>query len=428
MISWLKFYFLGFFSDKYAEEGATRSFWNAALSFALMLVIISTGFFTGYVSSFKAHYSNAESYREFLYNAFGKFSLEIKGGKACAALDGAEFINGFTEDNEYSVNGYRLVVDTRPAETAFDDVKIICKNSFGEEISYEEYYSFEESKKKDYTVHVEYTGKNLDVTLKQSEYENFLENRAGESGKTALAGLKEKLAKGDITEKQYADSVYVEYVKSYYPSLSRLERYGEAPTLKTYYLGMVTSRFSDKFLMILEDVCVGSFKTEKGLAVDFEGYFTEMPDKTTFGGNASGQDVKADADGFIMQSFESSSGFGYFIFFINFFKLIPIIFLVALILALALSLFGKYRLADDKYGLFGSFKVVSSFVLVSALVSFIASVALSFFCTRSAAYIATVIVFNVVLMLRTAVFIALGWFRHAKKIKEEERQKLENNG
>ena len=408
MIGWLKFYFLGFFWDKYADEGAARSFWNAVLSVALMIVLLTAGLYTGRAASFKTHYSGAEDYRAFIHNALGKVGLSVKDGKVSADIEGGDSINCFAEeDADYCLNGYLLVVDTRPAATTYDDFKLICKDGGDNEISYEAYRQLSEDDKQKSVVSVEYTGKTLDVTEKQTEYERFLDGETGESGKNALAALKEKYGKGELTEAEYADAVYVEFCGYYYPSFARAEAYGKAPTLRTYYLTKVLSGETDKFLMILDDMCLGSFVSSRGFAVEFEGNYTKL--------SSGAEYSEINADEFITGAVDGSGAFNFFIYLINVFKLMPIILIVVLVLALATMFIGRFR---EKSGLGGALKTVCSFILVSSVIAFLAAIILSFFTTRSAAYMFTAVVFNAVLFVRTAVYICVSYFKASKENKQ----------
>ena len=78
-------------------------------------------------------------------------------------------------ENDNAFGGYKLIVDTTPADTSFDDFTLICKDANGVEISYEDYRKLPETGKKNGTVEFKYSGKPLDVTVKQAEYIAYLE-------------------------------------------------------------------------------------------------------------------------------------------------------------------------------------------------------------------------------------------------------------
>ena len=86
-----------------------------------------------------------------------------------------------------------------------------------------------------------------------------------------------------------------------------------------------------------------------------------------------------------------------------------------LVLALATMFIGRFR---EKSGLGGALKTVCSFILVSSVIAFLAAIILSFFTTRSAAYMFTAVVFNAVLFVRTAVYICVSYFKASKENKQ----------
>lgn len=392
MKDWLKFYFLGFFSDKYAAEGAGRSLWNSVLSLFLAVAVLCTGLFAGSAASFGTHYENSSQFKQFIGSSLDGKNLSVSDGK----LSADAYVNDFLELEEgEEIDGYGLILDTRPARTSFDDFTLVCRDADGNDIAYEEYRSLSDEGKQKYTLGIDYSGKYLDVTLRQDEYEAFLNST--ESGRETLDGLKSSKDKGELTEREYADSVYIAYVKAYYPSFTSVELYGEAPTLRTYYLGLVTSGFSDKYIMVLDDLCAGSFVTDSGIAINFEGYYSKIADGAV-----------QDAGGFIKQAFGGSLGYNYLLFFLNMFKLVPIILAVLLILAAVIFAVCRYKIPQVKTGYIGSLKIACSYLFWAAVLSFFVAFALSFANATDTVYLVTAIVFNAIVAVRSAVFLVHG--------------------
>ena len=60
MVNWLKYYFLGFFSNGLSKEGAKRSGFNLLLNILLAFILLCGGFVAGYAASFPVFYSKAE--------------------------------------------------------------------------------------------------------------------------------------------------------------------------------------------------------------------------------------------------------------------------------------------------------------------------------------------------------------------------------
>lgn len=404
MIAWLKYFFLGFFNDKYTGEAPNRSFWNTVLAVVFAFVILCTGVFTGYVLSFKTHYENSKEFRAFISASLGDAELKMENGK----LSSPKYVNDFLNlESGEKLQGYGLIIDTRPAAETFDDFSVMCYDGKENEITYEEYLALPESDKSGYTPRLLYSGKTLDVTAKQNEYKNYL--NGSEAGRAALSALDSKKSKGELTETEYANGVYTEYIKLYYPSIAGVERYGQAPTLRTYYLGMVVSDFSDSFIMILNDLCVGSFKTDSGVQVEFEGYFS---------GIAEG--AVDNLDTFINDAFAASSGYNYLLYFMNMFKFIPIALGAFLIIALLTFLICRYKVPALKTGYIGSLKIVCSYLLISSVITFIVSIALSFFSNKLIVYLMSMITFVVIVLLRVAVLIVKGIITEQKNSRQSK--------
>ena len=207
MISWLKFYFLGFFHDGYGKQAEARSALNLALSLALAFLFLCSGITAGYAASFGTHYKNAEGFRSFLYDSFAadnaqSIGLSLTDGKLSAQIDGAESVNTFKNTDQTDTDGYRLIVDTRPAQTTFDDFVLTCKNANGEEISYEDYRKLPEQDKRNSTVTITYTGNALDVSAKHSQYIAYLDKISIEADAEMLAMVVDGLKRAGLTEFQ----------------------------------------------------------------------------------------------------------------------------------------------------------------------------------------------------------------------------------
>ena len=416
MKKWLKFYFLGFFNDKYGKEAANRSFFNVLLGLLLTVILIAGGISAGYAASFGKHYNDAEVFRDFLYSAFvssdgSGIELKMQDGKLCAEIPDKERVNGFLEE-EYSFNGYKLIVDTNPAETVFDDFKLVCKDANGVELSYEDYLKLPETGKKNGSVVFEYSGKPLDVTLKQADYIAYLDKLSDEADSQydgdaakAYGELKHKRNSGEITEEQYAVEIYTLYAKNYYPSYSRIESYGAAPTLRTYYTQAELIQNEDKYLILLDDTFICSFTTANGITVNFAGYYMGVSDGVVSAKGMSTQDARANIDKFVKQCFAGSGGLIFFVYIVNIFNVFLL--LIAIILILALIVFACSRLLRLEFGrnYFGAVKTVGSYLFYSALIAFVSAFILSFFYARGTVFPVIEIVFVCVLALRTVIRI-----------------------
>lgn len=387
MVAWLKYFFLGFFCDKFTEHADEHSFWNTVLAIVLAFVMLCTGLFAGFVCSFGSHVKNSSQFREFLSTALEGVELKIENGKLSAPVS----INDFAElEKGEKLAGYGLIIETGPEETTFDDFSVMCTTSGGKEITYAEYLELSESERSEYTPQLLFSGKKLDVTVKQDEYKQILGK--SESGEKKIAELDDKKAKGEISEKEYADEIYIAYVKAYYPSMSQVERYGQAPTLRTYYLGMAVSQFSDKFIMLLDNLCVGSFVTDDNIKIEFEGYYNGMPDGPI-----------ANAEEFLCKAFRAGNGYNYLLSILNMFRMMLIVFAAMLVIAALVFIAYRVKAKQLKIGYFGSLKIVGMYLFVSSILAAIVTVAASFFYAKFTAQIISVVTCVVITLIRTAV-------------------------
>ena len=142
MKDWIKFFTLGFFSDKLTAKAPHRRVYSSffALFFAFVLfvaVVIAADFIP-----FSLHYADAKDFKNTMYNAFvadgsQRISLKVEEGKITAAKRNGAYLKDrilnsfkYEEDKPYSLNGYNLVIDTRPMnaydafEAEFDGGKI----------------------------------------------------------------------------------------------------------------------------------------------------------------------------------------------------------------------------------------------------------------------------------------------------------------
>ena len=231
MVNWLKFFFLSFFSDRYAKEAAERRMLNALACVLIALVLLFGGLLTGYVSSFGKHYAAATDFREFAYSVFASdgngVEFSIGGNKMSANKQVEKLTDG---------DGYALIIDTRPVRTTYDDFIAFCTDKSGARIDYAAWLALDEEQRKNYAFGIEYSGKAIDVAARAESYEQYFDTEsASEQAKAEFAQLKEQVNSNKITQVEYNNLLYELYVKRYYPSMSNFERYGNAPTVRTYY-------------------------------------------------------------------------------------------------------------------------------------------------------------------------------------------------
>ena len=145
MLSWLKYAFGNFFSNKLSKEGTNRKVWNLLFALMMFLVLLTSFVATGYSFSYWTHYKNATEFHEFAYNAFYNDNEEDRinvetykvndemFAKAYFNKDSSNLavINTFenTEDSKYTVNDYNLIVDTRDSSNTFVTFDVKYYNS-----------------------------------------------------------------------------------------------------------------------------------------------------------------------------------------------------------------------------------------------------------------------------------------------------------
>ena len=105
VVEWLKFYFLGFFSEKQARKsnwtGALTIIFSAVLAFLLFFI----GFYAADIVPFSTHYNNATQYCRFVENAF----------------DNDDYIAKIS-DIDVNFGTGKITVELTPAEGLFYDV------------------------------------------------------------------------------------------------------------------------------------------------------------------------------------------------------------------------------------------------------------------------------------------------------------------
>lgn len=459
MLNWLKFIGGSFFSNKISKEGGKRSFWNVIFAL-LMFVILAISFYsTGYNMSFSSHYSNASEFKEFLYHAFANEDLskrinvqvyedgdeknatkKVKAGFYTGELEESLLVDTYADsESEYLYNGYHLVIDTRPAATTFDDFTAYCVlkndvNNLDERISYEHYLELSSDEQSNYVFGIEYGGKAIEFTEELiQKYTNHLNlaadkdsSKYNEDIAKAYNELLEK--KSELSEYDYHAQLYQLYVTSYYPSMTSIETYSVAPTLRSYYLSRYQSidengDYSYKnYLLILDDLVIGSFENDKGISILFEGYYSSLTKDFRFTTTQTVNtlsSIQSNVDQFIVQSFNAASSWNTLVYGINVFRMIPN--LLISILLCTLLVFAICRLSKQSYGyrFMGAFKIISSYLMVATLLSGFVSLILPFFLSREMAFVYSFYAVIIVLMVRT-LFLVIFEFVRFKKHGDEE--------
>lgn len=411
MKDWLKFYFGGFFSGKRLKEAPSRSFWNTVLGLLLSFILVWAGLSVGYIASFGKHYSEATELHRFLGeslgadNAFGVY-LTVSDGKLRAEFDdGKACINTF--DNAGST--YRLIVDTRPKDTTFDDFSVLCKDENGDSISYDAYLALHTAQRENCSCSIVYSGEVLDVAAHLAEYEAYLEqvsdvSSANHDKDVAEAYGELKSNKNDTDRDEYASRVYELYFTAKYPTLSGKDIYGKAPTLRTYYMGLEEKAPDRKYVLLFDDIAMCAFEASGKVNVDFAGYMDQLDDGTVTAHGMTAQQAAESLDGFFKALFASGSGLASFVCLFSLTQTIPFCLLTVLILSILLFVVCRIGRAEECSGFFGAMKAVGATLTVSAAATATNAFLLSFVMSRGAVFKTVIILFPVIVAVRSIVF------------------------
>lgn len=413
MKKWLRFFCLGFFSDKISREGAKRGYTNFLLGLVIALLLLWAGYVGGDILPMSAHYRNSPDFtatvETLLANPDSRIDAEIKDGVLLAGK-GGEYTGGLlvnTLESEadrqtYSQTGYNVVVDMHPAD-ALAEVEAYCLSNDGEnlKISYEEYLSLSTVARMNFDFHLRYTGNELILTDEiVEEYLKYLADVGKEVGFT----------ESELTEEEYNRAVYELYFESYYPEITAYESTSKVPLLRNYYYHNYISQGLTKYIIIFNDYIAASFETEGGITRSFYGFFDGMDD----GAVAS----DGDADGFLIKAICSIAPLTVYAYAMNIFALIPFIALMPLVVTLLA--YSILRLSGaESISTFGAmFKILSSYVWFSGVISAILTVILAFFLSPNVTSALPPVLFFLALAARSVIF-TVGEIRAYKKQNEE---------
>lgn len=396
MKKWLKFIGLSFFSDKISKQALKRGYLNFVCGMIFALVFLFCGVLAADLLPFPAHYNNSADFTGFVRKALSSESLniEIKGQKVAASRIADSFAD---EDDaaEYRLNGYNLVVDTRPAD-AFDDFEAyyLSNDGKGQKITPEEYATLSDVAKRNFDFKIAYTRNELILTDGlTAEHENYLSGINSEG----FAELQKQ--QSGLSREEYRKKVYNLYVKEYYPDLTAYESTGSAPLLRNYYYHSYINGGSEKYLFIFDDSCVGSFRTDAGVEVTFYGFYKNFADGATFS-------TDEEADGFITNSFGATAGLSVYVYFMNILRLLPFVVLMPIVLALIAYCILRIIKSETVSGFGGCIRIIGSYLLVGSLLSAIVTFICGYFVPRNSLLIAAILILFIILLIRTVIFLA----------------------
>jgi len=418
LTQWLKTYGLGFFSDKFAKDAPKFGFTGVFLSLVLAFLFVLFGYYGSDVAPFSAHYNHAESYREFIHEAFDNaVDLTIENGTGVSGT----IINTYTNDADaaaYKKNGYNLIVDTRPSDTLIEFELIAIRGENSEtKLSYEEYLALDGQTKKEYQLAVGFSGKLLEITPEMTDnHTAYLEQISNESspkynkdGAEAFRKLKENQA--SYSEEEYAKELYYLYVKYYYTGVGSVYGSAKAPVLRDYYYANYITKGNAHYFYVFDDMCAGSFETDNGVPVVFGGYFRKCADgKVT------------DFDSLITDTYYDTAGNTFVSYFVGTMSQLPLLILIPLILGLFMWGIGKAVTDGWEKGFSGCYKIVNVFVWGSALITALVLFIGGFITSARILYQFIPVLFGGVLLIRTAIFCTVSTVKNRKQLAQSRQE------
>ena len=408
-MGWLKFFGLGFFSDKLAKEGARRNFLNFVLSFALAIAFIFCGLLASNVLPFSFHYKRASQFREVFAELCDSANLVLENG----ILSADKRVNTFTETPSTTTNGYNVILDVRPI-TALDDFDAYCLDGNGNRTEYSDWLKYSDEVKENYKFCLDYTDRELVLDGdKAAVYEAFLNSSSGE-----IAAEYESLQAQNLPEQDYWRGLYELYVRAYYPDLSSYETDGAAPRLRTYYyrtyLGDAT--LTD-YLILFDNMIAGSFETDSGNRETFYGFFD---------GISVGKLNSDNIDAVVRDAFGNSLGVNVTVFLNNIFRFLPVLLLIPLFCALICWI--AFRAAKARKPYVDCLKIVGAFNVWSALLAAFGLFVCAYFTSLYVVNILPIPLFFAVILLRTVIFTATECKRIAADRRAKQRASANKDG
>lgn len=420
MKKWIKFFCLSFFSDKISKEAAKRGYSNVFLGLLLTFALLWCGFVGGEMLPFTFRYNHTHEFRSTVHAVLSnadiskRISVDVVDGRLDMKREGTEageglLVNTFKNDVDkqiYSVGGYNVIVDTRPADS-LAEVEAYCVSNDGKntEISYRDYLTLSEVARLNFDFKLRYTGNELKLTDEiVAGYASYL-GSLGEEISSKAQGYEQDLAEEKITKSEYNLEIYKLYFANYFPDITDYESESEVPLLRNYYYHEYLKNTEGKYLFIFNDYIAASFETANGLKTSFYGFYNSLEDGALIAHDT--EQAKADmlADEFIKGSFAAMAPLSSYAHAMNVFSLIPFIALMPMVVALMAYSILKLRDADKMLSFGAMFKIVGSYLWISAVISAVLTIAISFFVQQSVISVLPLLLLFVALAVRALIYV-----------------------
>ena len=260
MKKWLRFFCLGFFSDRISRDGAKRGYANFLLALILALTFLWAGYVGGDILPPMAHYRNSPDLSATVDRVFSDVDAEVRDGVLLAGKNGEyrvglliNTLENETDRQAYSEYGYDVVVDTRPAGALAEfEAYYLSNDGQNLKISYEEYLTLSAVARMNFDFHLDYTGNELKLTDEMVQgHLDYLGENGKEVNRTA-----------EMTDEEYERAVYELYFESYYPEITAYESSSKVPLLRNYYYHNYISQGLTRYIFIFDDYMTASFETK----------------------------------------------------------------------------------------------------------------------------------------------------------------------
>lgn len=440
MKKWFKFFCLSFFFDKDSKEGAKRGYTNVFIGLILALVFLWAGFVGGEMLPFSAHYNNSPDFqatvRAVLANPDVNKRVVVEIGESLlkAKKYGGEYtedilVNTFENDTDkqnYSVNGYNVVIDSRPAD-ALAEVEAYFVSNDGQNliISYEDYLTLSDVAKLNFDFKLRYTGNELELSDALVEnYRAYVDGLSSEN-KLKTEKLANDLAENKITKSEYNRAVYQLYFTNYYPEITAYESASKVPLLRNYYYHQYIKEGANKYLFIFDDCMAGSFETDSGINLSFYGFYAGVENGVLVAEDAKQDKANAGADAFIKRSFSSIAPLSLYAHAMNVFSLIPFIALMPLVVTLLAYSILKLRGIESITSFGAMFKIIGSYVWYSGVISAVLTVITSFFVQPGIITVLPLVLFFITLATRSIIFAVRETKSYIIQLQREETVQTE---
>lgn len=430
MKKWIRFFGGSFFSNKISKEAARHGYSSVFLALLLTFAFLWVGYVGADMLPFSSWYNSSADFQETVHALLAnsdeskRVEIEILNGglKFKTDTDGV-LVNTFENSDDkknYSINGYQVVVDSRPAD-ALAEIIAYCVSNDGKEtiISYDDYLTLSEVARLNFDFKLRYTGNELildDGSV--ASYREYLDGLSEEI-KLETQKLADELASGKISNSEYSRAIYELYFTNYYPAITEYESTSKVPLLRNYYYHQYIKEGQDKYIFIFDDYLAGSFKTASGIDISFYGFYTDLENGTLIADKVDMAKANAAADDFIKKSYGAIAPLSIYAHAMNVFSLIPFIALMPMVITILAYSIMKLRGVESIKTVGAAFKIVGSYTWAAALISAVINMLASFLVAPSVLAVLPLLIFFVVLAIRAIIFAINEIQLYIKQLEQE---------